>query len=154
VEECGLFIDTSTGYLAATPDGTVGEDSLVEVKCPMKCKDSSIAELASTDSTFCLEHYGDGMRLKRSHNYYYQIQGQLHMAKRSKCYFFIWSPTEHHLETISYDPEFWAEVEEALGEFYMNCLLPEIADPRAPRGLPVREPDYIVQAQQLRNLNR
>ena len=82
VEECGLFIDTSTGYLAATPDGTVGEDSLVEVKCPMKCKDSSIAELASTDPTFCLEHYGDGMRLKRSHNYYYQIQGQLHMAKR------------------------------------------------------------------------
>ena len=27
----------------------------------------------------------------------------------------------------------------------MNCLLPEIVDPRAPRGLPIREPDYIVQ---------
>jgi len=152
VEECGLFIDTITGYLAATPDGTVGEDGLVEVKCPMKCKDSSIAELVRTDSTFCLENSGDNMRLKRSHNYYYQIQGQLHMAKRSKCYFFIWSPTEHHLETINYDPEFWAEVQETLAEFYMNCLLPEIADPRAPRGLPVREPDYIIQAQQSKDL--
>jgi len=147
VDECGLFVDTRKGYLAATPDGTVGEDALVEVKCPMKCKENRLEDLAKTDSSFCLEFdtEEDKMRLKKSHNYYYQIQGQLHVARRSACYFLVWSPTEHHLETIAYDPQFWGDVEETLDQFYFNCLLPEIADPRAPRGLPVREPEYITE---------
>ena len=34
VEDCGLFVDMHTGFLAASPDGTVGKDGLVEVKCP------------------------------------------------------------------------------------------------------------------------
>ena len=82
VEECGLFVDTDTGYLAGTPDGTVGKDALVEVKCPMKCKDTGIEDVAKTDSTFCLEYEENRIRLKKYHNYYYQIQGQLHVAKR------------------------------------------------------------------------
>ena len=57
----------------------------------------------------------------------------------------VWSPIGYHLEIINYDDEFWGEVEDTLENFYMNCLLPEIIDPRAPRGLPIREPDYIVQ---------
>ena len=83
---------------------------------------------------------------------------------RPKCYFMVWSPLGYHLEIVSYDPEFWADLEvllstayfthylvlltnnkDTLENFYMNCLLPEIVDPRAPRGLPIREPDYIVQ---------
>ena len=66
---------------------------------------------------------------------------------RPKCYFMVWSPIGYHLEIINYDDEFWNEVEETLENFYMNCLLPEIVDPRAPRGLPIREPDYIVQVE-------
>ena len=56
----------------------------MEIKCPLKCLDASIEELATTDPTFCLHHDAeDGrLRLKESHNYYYQIQGQLHCAKR------------------------------------------------------------------------
>ena len=57
----------------------------------------------------------------------------------------VWSPIGYHLEIIDYDPVFWEGVEQILENFYMNCLLPEILDPRAPRGLPIREPDYIVE---------
>ena len=57
----------------------------------------------------------------------------------------VWSPIGYHLEIIDYDPVFWEGVEQILENFYMNCLLPEIIDPRAPRGLPIREPDYIVE---------
>ena len=92
---------------------------------------------------------------------------------------------------IDFEPDFWDEVrfcrdfffvltscqiyifcissmqiEESLEQFYLHCLLPELADPRfgcrgktqilkdienlnlklrAPRGLPVREPHYIVE---------
>ena len=50
-----------------------------------------------------------------------------------------------NLEVVEYDPEFWEEVEDSLEQFYLHCLLPELVDPRAPRGLPVREPEYILQ---------
>jgi len=154
VEECGLFVDLHKGFLAASPDGTVGKDGLVEVKCPLSCRDESIEDLARQDHSFCLEYHTgeDKLRLKRTHNYYYQVQGQLHIANRDKCYFMVWAPTEYHLEIIHYDQEFWEDMEEVLEHFYINCLLPEIVDPRAPRGLPVREPEYVLQAQNLKNL--
>ena len=84
VSSCGLFVDTETGFLAASPDGVIDEDTLVEIKCPLKCKEQSIKDLAIQDPTFCLnyEPATNKMSLKRGHNYYYQIQGQLHCAKR------------------------------------------------------------------------
>jgi len=152
VEECGLFVDIEKGYLAGTPDGVVGDTCLVEVKCPMKCLESRMRELAATDPNFCLELIEGELQLKRRHNYFYQIQGQLRVANRASCYFLVWSPTEYHLEVIDFEPDFWEEVEESLEQFYLHCLLPELADPRAPRGLPVREPHYIVQAQNLKSM--
>ena len=59
----------------------------------------------------------------------------------------VWSPQESaHVEIIEYDPLVWEDdMEDSLDQFYLNCMLPEIVDPRAPRGLRVREPDYILQ---------
>ena len=34
VEKCGLFIDVEHGFIAGTPDGVIGQDTLIEVKCP------------------------------------------------------------------------------------------------------------------------
>ena len=34
IEKCGLFIDLENAFLCATPDGLVGDDTVVEVKCP------------------------------------------------------------------------------------------------------------------------
>ena len=84
VEECGLFVSIDKGYLAASPDGIVGKDGLVEVKCPIICRDNNIEDLARQDISFCLQYdeTEDKLRLKRNHNYYYQIQGQLHIANR------------------------------------------------------------------------
>ena len=69
---CGLFVDTEAGYLAASPDGVLDEDTLVEVKCPLKCRDRAIADLAASDSSFCLglDPDTETLALKRSHNYY------------------------------------------------------------------------------------
>ena len=84
VSSCGLFVDTETGFLAASPDGVIDEDTLVEIKCPLKCQEQNIRDLAMQDPTFCLDYdtSTDKMSLKRGHTYYYQIQGQLHCAKR------------------------------------------------------------------------
>ena len=43
------------GFLAASPDGLVGRDGLVEVKCPLRCATMSVAELTRQDNSFCLQ---------------------------------------------------------------------------------------------------
>jgi len=34
INDCGLFIDSIDVFLGATPDGLIGADTLVEIKCP------------------------------------------------------------------------------------------------------------------------
>ena len=55
VEPCGLFVDTNKPFLAASPDGVVGRDAVVEVKCPLKCADTSLEWLSGHDTAFCLQ---------------------------------------------------------------------------------------------------
>ena len=141
IRPCGLFVEAGRGLLAASPDGLVGEDAVVEVKCPSRCQDRPIRAVAESDSSFCLEinrHTGR-LGLRRGHHYYYQVQGQMALTGRARCHFLVWSPEEHFLETVEFDPEFWAGLQVKLNSFYLDCLLPELADPRAPRGRPVRD---------------
>lgn len=35
ISECGLFIDTKNHFSGATPHGLIGNDTLVEIKCPI-----------------------------------------------------------------------------------------------------------------------
>lgn len=41
---CGLFIDSEIPFLAATPDGLVGNDTIVEIKCPFSAYKMRIKE--------------------------------------------------------------------------------------------------------------
>ena len=81
VKECGFFISTTTGYLGASPDGLVmvndNVHGCIEIKCPFSARNKSVAEACSLPSFFCKREEDGIIRLKRTHNYYYQIQGQL-----------------------------------------------------------------------------
>ncbi|CAG9864782.1 unnamed protein product [Phyllotreta striolata] len=79
VSESGLWIDTQNPYLAASPDGLIGNDAIIEVKCL-----HSASKLPATTSTLdevidllgnkiCLEKRDNKIQLKRNHNYYYQV---------------------------------------------------------------------------------
>lgn len=35
ISKCGLFIDSKDYFLGATPDSLIGDDTLVELKCPL-----------------------------------------------------------------------------------------------------------------------
>ena len=71
VKPSGLFVDKETGYLAASPDGVMDDTTIVEIKCPLKCRDRKIEDLTKADSSFCLEFStASGLRLKRQHNFY------------------------------------------------------------------------------------
>jgi len=70
VTPCGLFVSLQNGIFAASPDGLVGADGMVEVKCV----DCPINLVPKRKSNAFLELDKTGqLRLKRRDNYYYQV---------------------------------------------------------------------------------
>ena len=123
----------------SSPDTT----GLAEYKCPYSLKGQSVDQLLATKATshFCLSRGMDGhLRLKRSHVYYYQVQGQLAITKLPWCDFVV---CELHIERVRVDPSFWSEVVVKLVSFYDIALLPELASPCFPRGQSIREPTEL-----------
>ena len=51
VEESGLWLEPS-GILDASPDGLIGSDSIIEVKCPYTYRQYTIAEAIQTKHFF------------------------------------------------------------------------------------------------------
>ncbi|XP_060878263.1 uncharacterized protein LOC132950736 [Metopolophium dirhodum] len=135
---CGLFVDNNLPFLAASPDGLISYDSIVEIKCPSSIKDYTPEEAFHEKKLKCMTHNDGNLQLKTSHAYFYQIQGQLHITNRKFCYFCIWTPKGLIVEKIERDDKFWMDIEPKLKKFYMECLLPEIIDSRLDRGLPLR----------------
>lgn len=140
IRSSGLIIDHELPFLAASPDGLIGEDSLVEIKCPISAKDILPEYAISTRKIKSCEIINGKLQLKRTDSYYYQVQGQLHISKKKFCYFCIWTSRGILYEKIKRDDNFWeTKMLPHLVKFYNNCLLPEMVDPRYDRNLPLRD---------------
>ena len=126
VKESGLWLDPS-GTLGATPDGLIGSNALLEVKCPFTQRQNTINE-AVMSKGFCLEKSGDDkFTLKKSHIYYHQIQGQLYVTERQLCFFVIWTLKQTFILEIQKDTE-WGHNLEKLRTFYKETMLKNILD--------------------------
>lgn len=92
ISPSGLFVDKKIPFLAASPDGIIGDDSLLEIKCPAVAKELTPEEAINMGKIkSCLIKNGQ-LHLKRNDNYFYQVQGQLHISRRIYCYFCLWTP--------------------------------------------------------------
>lgn len=83
--------------------------------------------------------------VNRRNEWYFQVQGQLHITRKNLCLFAVWTGEEYPLkvEKITRDDEFWEnEMETRLVRYYDKCLLPEIVDPRKTRSMPLRTTTY------------
>lgn len=144
IHNCGMFIDEEYDFLAASPDGVIGDDAIAEVKCIYSSRDlhpHAAAELGK------IKFWKIDGTVNKNHPWYYQIQGQLHITKKAKCFFGTWTPIGIKLEIIHRDDTFWnREMKQKLTSFYLDCILPELADPRKTRNMEIRDPDYIVHA--------
>lgn len=144
IEPCGLFIDEQYPFIGATPDGLVRDDIIVEMKCPITAFKKGI-DTAIKENKIQLYKFDKKTNTKiinKTSNWYYQVQGQLHVTGRHKCIFGIWSGENQPLmiEHIYKDDEFWkAKMEKKIVNFYLKCLLPEIIDPRQIRGMALRD---------------
>ncbi|XP_063389246.1 uncharacterized protein LOC134675025 [Cydia fagiglandana] len=151
IEPCGLYIDSVVPYFGATPDGLISDQKMiVEIKCPKSAYNIGLEKAIEEKKIPFYKMNKDGVpQINKEHNWYYQIQGQLHVTQMQKCLFAIWLGANFPVktETILRDDKFWKEkMERQLTEFYLDCLLPEIIDPRHTRKMPIRDPAYITEA--------
>jgi len=125
VTRCGLFINPSYPFLAASPDGVISSTAVIEVKCPFNGRNMLIKPgkffpfLAQTDN--CVS-------LKKNHKYYYQIQGQLGIARREHCFFVVYTHADIFIEKVIFDECFFLnEMLPKLEFFYKTVYRPHIA---------------------------
>ncbi len=145
VEPAGIFVDAERPYLGASPDGLIGTTGIVEVKCPCTIEGTGTIHQAALQKSFFLSANEAGeLRLKSNHNYYYQIQGQLAITNRDFCHLVVCASTDQLILTIDRDDNLWRSfMLPKLQRFYVDCILPELADGRQHRGLKMRDPEYI-----------
>ena len=124
--EAKKVVPKSFKWLVCIPDGITEEkDTIVEVKCPFKCLNESLENVAEIDENFCLEITGDGeLSLRKDHDYFYQVQGMLNIMEVDVCYFAVWTPSQFHHEVIHRDTQLWDEIMfPKLLDFYRVHLL-------------------------------
>ena len=132
VLKSGLVVSMACPILAASPDGKVIDHScskpfgLVEVKCPFSKFHVSPLD-ACADESFFAENVNGQPRLKRRHQYYFQIQVQLAVTGASWCDFVIYTSKGMSVERITFDPQFW----DTLNECLKNCYLNHFIEPAA-----------------------
>lgn len=76
----------------------------------------------------CLEQSTDGLKLKRSHSYWYQVQLQLGVSEFTHADFVVQTTQDIHLERIEADHLFIESQLKVSNEFYISGILPELLD--------------------------
>lgn len=107
VEEAPFVVHPDFDWLGASPDGYIGEDGLLEVKCPFSKRHST---------------EGDFVSIADQQHYYAQIQYQLFCTGRKWCKFYQWSPYGDMVEHVNFDPTFIERTMPLLREFYDRYL--------------------------------
>ena len=106
--------------------GSFCGDFVVEIKCPY-----SICETVPTEENLPYLHKvetenGSDIKLKTSHYYYKQFQGQLEMTNKTFAWFFVFTHYGYFLERIEFDKNHWNKVLINLNQFCESIWLPNL----------------------------
>ncbi|KAF0705489.1 SWIM-type domain-containing protein, partial [Aphis craccivora] len=123
VSPTGLWLH-QCGIIGASPDGLVGDDSIIEVKCPYKFRNDFIATGLKNDYSYIIFYDECGyIGINFQHDYYAQIQGQLHILNRTVCYLVIWTLKDLVIVEIQKDLA-WNENINKIIKFYFDQFIP------------------------------
>jgi len=118
---------SSSGCLGASPDGLVGEEKLIEVKCPFRFKSEHVVDHINDAGFFvCFNDDGElvlNMKSQDGHKYYHQVQGNLALTGRKVCDFCVWTPQDLVIFPVVRDNS-WSENIVKLEQFYREHYLP------------------------------
>ncbi|KAJ4926853.1 hypothetical protein JOQ06_014598 [Pogonophryne albipinna] len=119
---CGLVIHPSTPWLGASPDGVAFDPTeypqfgLVEFKCP------NVPNYV--DCKYVQMECGSP-KLKKSHAYYWQVQGQLLVSGMQWCDFVVWAQEDYLVQRIYTDPEVQRAIREKVDFFFFYTYMPK-----------------------------
>lgn len=103
-----FFIHNHHDWLGATPDGLIGDDDTLEIKCPYGLRNEESPHFK---------------KLIEQPHYYVQVQMQLFCTDRNSAYFYQWAPNGEFLEKIERDEKYIEDAVLALQEFYESYLI-------------------------------
>ena len=156
IERCGLFIHSEISFFGASPDG-ISDNKIIEIKCPSSASGLSVDEaILKGKINFWKKDKFNNMNINKRHNWYFQIQGQLEIVDKDECILGIWTGVDHAIKTIHIrrDVEFWETcMVEKLKSFYLDCILPELIDPRYTRSMNIRDPQSIIDTKEINKEN-
>ncbi|XP_049267370.1 uncharacterized protein LOC125756543 [Rhipicephalus sanguineus] len=125
----GVYLSVQHPYLAATPDASVSctccGKGIVEVKCPYTLASRSIEE-ASNDTSFCLKNENGKLTLRKTRQYYYQVQTQMAVCNATYCDFVVWTPSSVFIERVTKDNSFLDSVLASTKKFFTHVIMPEL----------------------------
>ena len=98
VEETGLWLHPKDAWLGASPDGLVGSDGLLEIKCPLYQVHDQVPP-----------------------HYMAQVQGQIECCDRPYCDFLSWTAGHQRLIRVYRSEAYWEWLHRILTNFW-NCV--------------------------------
>jgi putative phage-type endonuclease len=76
-------------WIGASPDGHIGEGSLLEIKCPFGLRNHEAPVPFKT--------------IEEQPHYHAQMQIQMFVTERNKCFFWQWTPNGENLDIVLFD---------------------------------------------------
>lgn len=155
IKTCGLFIDIENPCLVASPGGLINEDGnkMSSISSAAHLTKSHKNKKSEEVIKMLLQLKGifdkNEEKMNRNHRFFYQIQGQLNITQQDYCIFAMWTPKSLKIIYVNKDNVFWNnQILPFLTRFYYDFMLPEILDSRHNRHTTIRNPRYIIEAQQ------
>lgn len=125
----GFVVNPSCFFLGASPDrrvydpdAAVDKWGLLEIKCTTANSVSSCDYLIPPKTSGKTQ-----MQLKRNHDYYYQVIGQMGISGASWCDFFVYAKDDFYVERITFDEIFFSEMMFKLCNFFFNFFMPQMS---------------------------
>lgn len=108
VEPASFVVHPTINWLGASPDGYIGTDDLLEIKCPFGLRDHAKPVPFKT--------------VDDQPHYYAQMQIQMFVTERSTCAFWQWTPHDWNLSVVRFDQSWIDENLPKLEAFYREFL--------------------------------
>jgi len=126
VNDCGFAIPTWDDRLGGSPDGLVGNDGIIEIKCPQKMYIPLYKEWERRehDENYVCTNFD---HIWKSH--YYQMQAYMIILERNWCDYIVYCIPEDKcfIERVPVDKKLWNEyIYPGINKFWNKFIAPQI----------------------------
>ena len=109
------IVSADKPYLGSSPDGLVGDDTVVEVKCPYSARNM----LVTPQTVPYLKQHGTELKLDSKHDYYAQVQAHMWVTERNMSHFVVHTFKDTKVCLIPVDNSFIQIMLQCLDDFFL-----------------------------------